>query len=198
MRSDWLIPICTGQERLKDDGGQKVHPTQKPEALLHRILTATSNPGDVVLDPFLGSGTSAAVARRLGRRFVGVERDSAYAAHARTRIDAVVPLEDGALAATQPKRSEPRIPFGTLIELGLIAPGARLVDARRRHAAVVRVDGSVVVGSESGSIHRMGARVQALEACNGWTFWHVERDGRLEPLDALRAEVRTRLGDAAA
>jgi modification methylase len=198
MRSDWFIPICTGEERLKDDAGQKVHPTQKPEALLHRILTATSNPGDVVLDPFLGSGTSAAVARRLGRRWVGIERDPVYAEHARARIDAVVPLEDGALAATKPKRAEPRIPFGTLIELGLVVPGARLVDSRRRHAAVVRVDGSVAIGSESGSIHRMGARVQSLDACNGWTFWHVERDGRLEPLDALRAEVRARLGDAAA
>ncbi|HUG61534.1 MAG TPA: site-specific DNA-methyltransferase, partial [Methylomirabilota bacterium] len=167
---------------------------QKPEALLHRVLTATSNPGDVVLDPFLGTGTSAAVARRLGRRFVGVERDRAYAEHAQARIDAVVPLGGEGLSAMAPKRAEPRIPFGILIEQGLIAPGARLTDARGRHAAVVRVDGSIAVGAEAGSIHRMGARVQSLDACNGWTFWHVERDGRREPLDVLRAEVRGRMG----
>ncbi len=198
MRSDWLIPICTGAERLKDAAGRKAHPTQKPEALLHRVLTATSNPGDLVLDPFLGSGTSAAVARRLGRHFVGIERDRDYAACARERIEAVEPLGAESLSAMAPKRAEPRIPFGALVEQGLVSPGDRLTDARRRHAAVVRVDGSVAVGAESGSIHRMGARVQSLDACNGWTFWHVERDGGLQPLDVLRVEYRARVAAAGA
>lgn len=197
MRSDWLLPICTGAERLKDGEGQKVHPTQKPEALLWRVLTSSSNAGDVVLDPFLGTGTTAAVARRLGRRFVGVERDAGYADHARARIAAVEPAPEGGLAAMTPKRAEPRIPFGTLLEAGLIAPGAVLADARGRHRATVRADGTIAVGDAAGSIHRMGALVQGADACNGWTFWHVERAGRLEPIDVLRGEVRRSLGTAA-
>lgn len=190
VRSDWLFPLCTGGERLKTADGDKLHPTQKPEALLWRILTATTRPGDVVLDPFLGTGTTAAVAKRLGRNFVGVERDSDYAAHARARIASVEPAPDAGLVSVTPKRAEPRIPFGALLEAGLIAPGTTLTDARRRHLALVRADGSLAVGGQTGSIHRMGAAVQGLDACNGWTFWHVETAAGLAPIDALRQHIR--------
>ena len=194
MRSDWLLPICTGEERLKDSSGAKLHPTQKPEALLYRVLLATTKPGDVVLDPFFGSGTTGAVARRLGRHFIGVERDRAYSEAARRRIAAARPAGEAALKTVEGKRAEPRIPFGSLIEAGLIAAGDRLTDARRRHVATVRADGSLLCESagrrHAGSIHRVGAAVQGLEACNGWTFWHIESDGGFQPIDALRATVR--------
>jgi len=190
MRSDWLFPLCTGGERLKDADGAKLHPTQKPEALLHRVLLASSKAGDVVLDPFFGTGTTGAVAKRLGRHFVGIERDRAYADAARARIAAIEPAPDAALATVRSKRTAPRVPFGALVESGLIAPGAEVTDASRRHRAVVRADGTLAIGRDAGSIHRMGAAVQGLEACNGWTFWHVERNGRLEPIDALREEMR--------
>ena len=190
MRSDWLLPICTGNERLKDEAGDKLHPTQKPEALLWRVLTSSSKPGDVVLDPFLGTGTSAAVARRLGRHFVGVERDRQYAEHARARIAAVEPASAEGLAMLAPKRAEPRIPFGALLEAGLLAPGTRLTDGKGRNSAIVRADGTLSAGGHAGSIHKVGALVQGLEACNGWTFWHVEIDGARRPIDDLRARLR--------
>ncbi|HET7717593.1 MAG TPA: site-specific DNA-methyltransferase [Bauldia sp.] len=198
VRSDWLFPICTGAERLKDANGRKAHPTQKPEALLHRILTASSKPGDVVLDPFFGSGTTGAVAKRLGRHFVGVEREPTYIAAAEARIAAVTPAPTSALEPTTGKRNEPRIPFGTLIETGLISPGAILTDARARHEAEVRADGSLRAGSHVGSIHRVGALVQGLPACNGWTFWHIPRADRLAPIDELRRVVRNELASAGA
>jgi modification methylase len=190
MRSDWLIPICTGGERLKDANGDKVHPTQKPEALLHRVLIASSKPGDVVLDPFFGTGTTGAVARRLGRRFVGIERDRGYAAAAEARIAAVEPVPEEALRLTTGKRAEVRVPFGALIEAGRIAPGETLTDARGRYEAIVRADGSLSSGGHVGSIHRVGAAVQGAEACNGWTFWHVLRDGNRRLIDEIRAELR--------
>ena len=190
MRSDWFIPLCTGGERLRDDKGAKIHPTQKPEALLHRVILASTAPGDVVLDPFLGTGTTAAVARRLGRRFIGLERDPVYAAAARARIASVEPLSESAALTLPTKREQPRIPFGTLVERGLIQPGAMLTDARRRWRAMVGADGSIRCGSAQGSIHKVGAAVQEAPSCNGWAFWHVEaRDGRLRLLDELRAEV---------
>ena len=198
MRSDWLLPICTGGERLKTADGDKVHPTQKPEALLWRILTATSRPGDVVLDPFLGSGTSAAVAKRLGRHFVGIERDRDYAAYAQARLDGIERAPDDGLSVVTSKRSEPRIPFGTLIEAGLIAPGDTLCDARRRHKATVRADGSLSAGGFSGSIHKTGAHLQGLEACNGWTFWHVVVGGKLVSIDELRTRIRGEMAAAGA
>ena len=194
MRSDWLFPLCTGAERLRGDDDEKLHPTQKPEALLYRILNATTRPGDVVLDPFFGTGTTGAVARRLGRRFIGIERDSVYAAGALRRVGGVVPAPAEAIAATVSKRQAPRIAFGSLLEQGIIAPGETLFDARRRFAALVKADGSLSSGPHQGSIHKVGALVQGAEACNGWTFWHHEREGRLLPIDALRAGIRSQLG----
>lgn len=196
MRSDWVIPICSGGERLKDEAGDKVHPTQKPEGLLHRVMLASTNPGDVVLDPFFGTGTTGAVAKKLGRSFVGIERDETYAAAARARIDAVVPHDAASLALMKSKKAEPRIPFGSLIEAGLIDPGEVLFDVKGRHLARVRADGSLEALGHTGSIHRVGALVQGAEACNGWTYWHASRSGRAVVIDDLRKEMRSRLGDA--
>jgi len=193
MRSDWLFPICTGSERLKNDADGKVHPTQKPEALLFRILNATTKPGDVVLDPFFGTGTTGAVARKLGRHFIGIEREDTYIAAALKRLAAIKPMRAEALETTTPKRAEPRVPFGSLVEQGLILPGTQVYDERRRYSAMVRADGSVSSGPFSGSIHRVGALVQGSEACNGWTFWHFEHEGILRPIDALRADIRAQM-----
>ncbi len=190
MRSDWTLPLCTGAERLKDAEGAKAHPTQKPEALLARVLLASSKPGDVVVDPFLGTGTTGAVAKKLGRRFIGIERDPDYADLAAARIAAAEPMAGDLLRVAEGKRAQPRVPFGALIERGLIAPGDTLIDRKERFRAVVRVDGSLEAGPHSGSIHRVGAAVQGLEACNGWTFWHTARDGRIEPIDAMRDLIR--------
>ncbi|MGH6796363.1 MAG: site-specific DNA-methyltransferase [Methylocella sp.] len=197
VRSDWFLPICTGTERLKNTSGRKTHPTQKPEALLSRILLAASNKGGVVLDPFFGSGTTGAVAKRLGRFFIGIERDASYVSAARARIAGVEPLPPGAIAAVADKRSEPRIPFAAIVEAGLIRPGEILTDERKRHAAIVRVDGTVSVGPVTGSIHKTGALVQGLPACNGWTFWRFKRDGKYQPIDALRSLARASLCHAA-
>ncbi|SDG39858.1 site-specific DNA-methyltransferase [Pelagibacterium luteolum] len=193
MRSDWLFPICTGGERLKDANDEKVHPTQKPEALLYRVLMATTKPGDVVLDPFFGTGTTGAVAKKLGRHFIGIERENAYINAALKRIAAIKPHDSHAIETATPKRSAPRIPFGSLIEQGLILPGTKLFDAQRRYSAVVRVDGSLVSDTHSGSIHRVGALVQGFDACNGWTFWHLENGGNVIPIDDLREHVRARI-----
>jgi modification methylase len=198
MRSDWLFPLCTGGERLKGGEGRKVHPTQKPEALLHRILTASTKPGDVVLDPFFGTGTTGAVAKYLGRRFVGVEREDAYIAAATARIAAVAPAPAEAVALAPTKRSEPRVAFNVLVESGLISPGAKLSDVRGRHVAEVCADGTLKSGDHVGSIHRVGALVQGLDACNGWTFWHYNRENALGPIDELRTAARRSLASAGA
>ncbi|MBX9452241.1 MAG: site-specific DNA-methyltransferase [Mesorhizobium sp.] len=190
MRSDWLFPICTGAERLKDENGAKVHPTQKPEALLARVLLSSSKPGDVVLDPFFGSGTTGAVAKRLGRHFVGVEREQAYIDAALDRISAVRPLGEAELSVMTSKRAEPRVAFVSLLDSGLMKPGATLYDAKRRWSARVRADGTLACDTASGSIHKVGAAVQGLDACNGWTFWHYERNGGLNPIDDLRRIAR--------
>jgi modification methylase len=189
MRSDWLIPICGGPERLRDDSGRKAHPTQKPEALLHRVLLASSRPGDLVLDPFCGTGTTGAVAKRLGRRFVGIERDLAYAALARERIAAVVPAE-GDVLAIDSKRDAPRVPFGSLVERGLINPGEVLVDLSGRYKARVRADGSLISAEHHGSIHAVAAQLQGAPAWNGWAFWYVERSGGPVLIDVFRQQVR--------
>ncbi len=189
-RSDWTIPLCTGDERLKGADGKKLHPTQKPEALLARVILSASRPDDVILDPFCGSGTTGAVAKRMRRRFIGFERDEAYADAARARIAAVEPLPEPSLAPFMTAREAPRVAFATLVERGLVAPGARLTDAKRRHAALVRADGALAFGATVGSIHRIGALAQGLEACNGWSFWHVETPKGLTSIDTLRAQVR--------
>jgi modification methylase len=193
MRSDWYLPLCTGDERLKDANGTKVHPTQKPEALLARVLLSASNPGDVVLDPFFGTGTTGAVAKALGRRFIGLERDPVYAEAARERIAAVTPLPPEAFATAPSKRSEPRVPFLSLVEAGLVKAGETVIDDKRRHSAVIRADGTLSIGPAIGSIHKVGALVQGLPSCNGWTFWHVEREGKLMLLDVLRGEIRAQM-----
>jgi modification methylase len=190
VRSDWTLALCTGEERLKAAGNKKLHPTQKPEALLTRVILSSSRPDDLVLDPFCGTGTTGAVAKRLGRRFIGIERDAVYREAAINRIAAVLPLPAATLAPFQTAREAPRVPFTALIERGMIMPGADLFDARRRHKALVRADGAIALGNHVGSIHRMGALAQGLEACNGWTFWHVERNGALTLIDALRAQIR--------
>lgn len=190
MRSDWLFPICTGAERLKDENGDKVHPTQKPEALLARVLLSSSKPGDVVLDPFFGSGTTGAVAKRLGRHFVGVEREQSYIDAALERIAHVRPLGEAELSVMTGKRAEPRVAFVSLLDNGLIKPGSMLFDAKRKWSAQVRADGTLASGDVSGSIHRVGAAVQGFDACNGWTFWHYERNGGLTPIDELRRIAR--------
>ncbi|WP_280109750.1 site-specific DNA-methyltransferase [Methylobacterium sp. GXF4] len=190
MRSDWFIPLCTGEERLKDAQGHKVHPTQKPEALLARTLMAATNPGDVVLDPFFGTGTTGAVAKRLGRRFIGIEREATYAKAAMERIAAVQPLSKAALMVAPTKRAEPRVPFLSVIEAGHIHPGEIVTDERRRFRATVRPDGQLDNGLVIGSIHKIGALVQGLPACNGWTFWHVERSGKPVVIDSYRAGLR--------
>jgi modification methylase len=194
MRSDWLFPICSGPERLKDDGGRKAHPTQKPEALLHRVLLATTNPGDTVLDPFFGTGTTGVVAEKLGRKWIGIERDKDYAKAAEERIAKVKPLSASAVEPIASKRAEPRVPFGTLIELGILRAGAKLYDERRSVLAEVKADGTLAVPTGRGSIHRMGAAVQGKSACNGWTFWHYDEGGKLKPIDALRDRAKVALG----
>lgn len=194
MRSDWNLPICNGGERLKGADGQKVHPTQKPESLLYRVLLSSSNPGDVVLDPFFGTGTTGAVAKKLGRHYVGVEREKDYREAAEKRLAAITMGEGVALETQKSKRSEPRVPFGTLLENGLLQVGAELTASRGRYRAIVRADGSLVscqqTGSHTGSIHKVGALVQGLDACNGWTYWHFEGPNGREPIDALRQIVR--------
>ena len=190
MRSDWTLPLCTGSERLKDATGAKLHPTQKPEALLHRVLVLSTRPGDVVLDPFFGSGTTGAVAKRLGRRWIGIEREARYADAAQARIDDVRPAPAEAVAVTPSRRAAPRIPFGELVERQLVRPGETLSSPCGKHRAVVRADGSLKWDAASGSIHKIGALTQRAPSCNGWTYWHFKRDGRPIPIDALRAQLR--------
>ena len=191
MRSDWWIPLCTGAERLRNKHGLKLHPTQKPEALLHRALLAATSPGDIVLDPFLGTGTTGAVAKRLHRHFIGIERHPAYAEAAIGRIRGVRPVPEEALTGVPSKRDAPRVPFGSLVERGVLEAGTKLFDRMRRVSAVVCADGSVAAGSVRGSIHKVGAAVQNAPSCNGWTFWHFERDGVLVALDVLRERTET-------
>jgi modification methylase len=196
MRSDWFLPLCTGEERLKGSDGKKLHPTQKPESLLARVILSASRPDDLVLDPFSGSGTTGAVAHRLRRRFIGFDRSSDYAVAARERIAKVEQLPEPSLASFMTAREAPRVPFSALIERGLVEPGIKLVDAKRRHKALVRADGAVSLGDTVGSIHRIGALAQGLEACNGWTFWHIETAKGLTLIDTLRAQIRAEMGTA--
>jgi len=188
MRSDWFLPLCTGPERLRNQHGLKLHPTQKPEALLHRILMASTAPGDVVLDPFLGTGTTAAVAKRLHRHFIGIERHPAYVEAAIGRVRRERPAAVDGMTVTPNKREVARVPFGSLVERGLIAPGTEVMDRQRRVRATVSADGTLLSGTLRGSIHQVGAAVQNAPSCNGWTFWHFDRGGALVALDVLRTE----------
>ena len=197
VRSDWTLPLCTGDERLKGRDGKKLHPTQKPEALLARVILSSSRVDDLVLDPFCGTGTTGAVAKKLGRRFVGCERDAGYAKAAEKRIAGTKPLEAPALAPFVTAREAPRVAFSALIERGLVNPGVKLVDAKKRHQALVRADGAVSLQGQVGSIHKMGAFAQGLDACNGWTFWHVETPKGLRLIDEFRAQVRAEMAEAA-
>ncbi len=185
MRSDWVLPICGGGERLKE-GGTKVHPTQKPEALLYRLLLATTEKGDVVLDPFFGTGTTGAVAKRLGREWIGCEREGVYTEAALKRIAKELPLDESALETMQSKRNAPKVAFGTLVENGYIKPGTQLFDKKRRWTAKVRADGSLVYEKQTGSIHGLGKELQDAPSCNGWTFWHYEVAGDVKPIDDAR------------
>ena len=192
MRSDWLLPLCTGAERLKKNG-KKAHPTQKPEALLHRAILAATEVGDLVLDPFFGSGTTGAVAKKLGRRYLGIEQDADYVNLARERLAKVRRVAEEELLTTPQKRAEPRIPFGWLVERGILEPGTTLTDQRRRHTARVRADGTLISADFRGSIHQVGARVQKAPACNGWQFWCVDVEGTLVPIDVFRQKLRAEL-----
>ncbi|MBQ8677617.1 MAG: site-specific DNA-methyltransferase [Alphaproteobacteria bacterium] len=195
MRSDWHIPLCTGKERLKDKNGDKLHPTQKPEALLYRVVLASSKVGDVVLDPFFGTGTTGAVAKKLGRHFIGIEKDPAYIQGAKERIDAVQPVENEQCLEYMTKKKMPRIPFGNVVERGLLQPGDMLYDAARRHWAIVRADGTLKSDKAEGSIHQVGAAAQNAPACNGWTYWHYEKpDKELGAIDELREVLRAEAG----
>ena len=185
MRSDWVLPICNGAERLKE-GGHKVHPTQKPESLLYRVLLSTTERGDVVLDPFFGTGTTGAVAKRLGREWIGCEREGNYREAALKRIERELPLDESALTTMQAGRSAPKVAFGALVENGYIKPGTELFDKKRRWIATVRADGSLASGKQTGSIHGLGKELQGAPSCNGWTFWHYEVDGDVKPIDAAR------------
>ena len=194
MRSDWVLPICTGAERLKDAQGDKAHPTQKPESLLHRILVGTTNPGDIVLDPFFGTGTTGAVARMLGRNFIGIEREDAYRKIAQARIDRVRPFEREAIEVSTSKRAEPRVPFGQLVERGMLRPGEVLVSPSGK-AAKIRADGTLIADTARGSIHQVGAALEGAPSCNGWTYWHFRHEGKHAPIDVLRQQIRAEMRD---
>ena len=194
MRSDWLFPICSGGERLREECGRKTHPTQKPEALLHRILLASSHPGDV------GARSVSRLRHHRGRGQAARPRASSASSARRAmreaataRLEALAPLDKDSLQVAKGKRAEPRIPFGALVELGLISPGTVLYDSGARHEAKVRADGSIACAGAQGSIHKIGAHVQGALACNGWTFWHYEAEGSLKPIDALREAARAKL-----
>ena len=193
VRSDWTLPLCTGAERLKDKDGDKVHPTQKPESLLARVLLSSTKPGNVVLDPFFGSGTTGAVAKKLSRRFIGIERDKTYASAAKARIDEVVPYPEASLVPFMTAREAPRVAFASVVERGLIEAGSVLTDHKGKVRATVRPDGTIQLGPNVGSIHKIGALAQNLEACNGWTYWHFEDGKAKKPIDALRSIIRGEL-----
>ena len=190
MRSDWLLPLCTGAERLRNQHGLKLHPTQKPESLLHRVLLASTGVDDIVLDPFAGTGTTPAMARRLRRHFIGIERHPDYAEAAIGRVRRERPLPIDSVTTTINRRESPRVPFGSLVERGMMLSGTTLTDRQRRVSAIVAPDGSLVAGAVRGSIHKVGAALTNAPSCNGWTFWHFEEAGVLLALDVLRNRLQ--------
>ena len=193
MRSDWLLPICNGHERLKDADGNKAHPTQKPESLLHRVIIGSTNPGDVILDPFFGSGTTGAVAKKLGRDFIGIEREEAYRKVAMKRIADTRRLDQDALQVSSSKRAEPRVPFGQLVERGMLRPGEMLHSLNGRHSAKIRADGTLIAHDARGSIHQVGAALEGAPSCNGWTYWCFRKEGKSIPIDLLRQQIRAEM-----
>jgi len=194
MRSDWSIPLCTGKERLKDSNGEKLHPTQKPEALLYRIIMSSSKVGDTILDPFFGTGTTGAVAKKLGRNFIGIEKDAGYAAGAQSRIDAVQRVENDICLEYSSKKRQPRVPFGAVVERGMLSPGDILYDSTRKHCAVIRSDGTIKNEIMEGSIHQVGAAAQNAAACNGWMYWYFENENKeLVCIDELRNQIRAEI-----
>lgn len=194
MRSDWNLPICSGGERIKDKNGQKVHSTQKPEALLYRVLLSSTNPGDVILDPFFGSGTTGAAAKKLGRKFIGIEMCDEYISAAKQRIAEIAAPKDLSFLEVTRKVSEPRVPFGNVLEKGLLSPGDTLFDEKKKVKAVVRADGSLVYSDVKGSIHQVGAAAQGAASCNGWTYWYFEdKKKNLISIDELRSKLRAEM-----
>ena len=188
MRSDWLLPICNGKERLKKNG-HKVHSTQKPEALLYRIILATTKNGDCIFDPFLGTGTTAAVAKKLGRKYYGIEKDKKYYSAAKKRIEETKPFKDEYLDTIQNSKSKPRIPFGSLIEMGILEPGMTIFDPKKKYNARIMADGSIKCKENEGSIHKVAAKILGAESCNGWTYWHYNLEGSMRPIDELRQKL---------
>lgn len=193
MRSDWVLPICNGHERLKDAAGNKAHPTQKPESLLHRVLIGSTNVGDVVLDPFFGTGTTGAVAKKLGRNFIGIEREAAYREVAEKRIADIRKFDNQSLEVSTSKRAAPRVPFGQLVERGMLNPGEKLYALNGRHTAKVRADGTLIGNDCKGSIHQVGAALEGAPSCNGWTYWGYRKEGKTMPIDLLREQIRAEM-----
>ncbi len=185
MRSDWMLPICSGKERLKKNG-KKVHSTQKPESLLHRIILATTNKNDAILDPFLGTGTTAVISKKLGRNYYGIEKNKGYFNIAKERLHKVKKIEDNYLDTIENNKSKPRIPFGSLVELGIIKPGTSLFDQNKKINAKIMVDGSIKYKNSEGSIHKVAAKIMGTESCNGWTYWHCNINGSTILIDSLR------------
>ncbi|MDA9772243.1 DNA methyltransferase [Amylibacter sp.] len=193
MRSDWHLPICNGNERLKNDAGDKAHPTQKPESLLHRVIVGSTNEGDVILDPFFGSGTTGAVAKKLGRNFIGIEREEEYRKVAKKRIKAIKKYDVESLKVSTSKRAEPRVPFGQVVERGMLKPGDQLYSLNGRHSAKIHADGTLVAHDQRGSIHQVGAALEGAPSCNGWTYWCFKKRGEAIPIDMLRKKIRAEM-----
>ena len=192
MRSDWYIPICSGKERLREKNNQRSHPTQKPEALLYRILISTTNKEDTVLDLFLGSGTTAVMAKKLQRNFIGFEQDKDYIKLAKKRLKNTITFSDETVSMAKSRKDLPKVPFGELVEQGIIPPGAVLTDKKERYKATVSIDGTLKIKGLSGSIHQLGAKVQGLPSCNGWDFWHLKEKKSSILLDEIRGNYRTK------
>ena len=190
MRSDWYIPICSGKERLRKKNNQRSHPTQKPEALLYRIILASSKKDDLILDPFLGSGTTAVVAKKLQRNFIGIEQNKKYISLAKKRLTKTKSLNDEIVSIAQSRKDLPKVPFGELVEQGIIPPGAVLTDSKNRYKAIVKIDGTIMSENINGSIHQVGARIQGLPNCNGWDYWHLKNNQSNILLDVLRDQYR--------
>ena len=189
MRSTWSLPICNGKERLKNKG-VKVHSTQKPESLLHRIILASTNKSDLILDPFLGSGTTAVVSKKLGRNFFGIEKEKNYYDAAFKRIKDTKVIQDEYLDALKNNRSKPRVPFGSLVELGIIKPGTEIYDQKKEINAKIMIDGSIKFRKSEGSIHKVAAKILGAESCNGWTFWYYKSGNSFKSIDELRQKLR--------